>query len=142
MTKNNSVLKTIIKPAVSLVCTAAICITGAVCTNKVINKGTSDDGVSLSAANSDAYLTEAEAAAYLGLTESRLTILRKNLKKLEGSYMIYSYAEDGKDVEVVMYQKAKLDEIVAKLMGDRNSVNFKDLEEALAKAEKAEKDKK
>lgn len=136
---DKSFAESIIKPVVSLVCTAAICITGAVCVNKVINNGADKDGVSISAENDDAYLTEAEAAKYLGLDESRLVIMRKNLKKLEGAYMAYSYVEDGEEVTVVMYQKDKLDDIMEDLMKESGSVNFKYLEEILAKAEKADK---
>lgn len=133
-------LKSIITPVVSIICTAAICITGAVCVDKVIKK---DEGActSISAESEDAYLTEAEAAKYLGIDESRLVIMRKNLKKLEGSYMIYSYVEDGKDVSVVMYQKAKLDAAMAVNMKDSNSINFKYLEEVLSKSEAAKEAK-
>ncbi len=138
---SKSVKESIITPVVSLVCTAAICITGAVCVNKAVNKNA--DGVSLSAASEDAYLTEAETAKYLGIDESRLVIMRENLKMLDGAYVAYTYVgEDGKDVEVVMYQKAKLDKVMADFMKDRHSVNFKYIEEALAKAEKAEEAKK
>lgn len=137
---DKSFKETIITPVVAIACTAAICITGAVCVNKAI-KGSSTaaapETASASSANDDAYLTEAEAAAYLGLDEGRLVIMRKQLKYLEGTYMSYSYVKDGNDVEVVMYQKEKLDDVMADLMKKSNSINFKYLEEALAKAEAA-----
>lgn len=135
---SNKFTDSILTPVVSIVCTAAICITGAVCVNKVI-KNDAQSNVSISAESEDAYLTEAEAAKYLGLDEARLVILRKNLKKLEGSYMSYTYTENDKEVQVIMYQKDKLDKAMQDLMKDSNSINFKFLEEALAKAEKAEK---
>ena len=141
----NKSVSTFIKPAVSLICTAAICITGGVCATKAINKNADKNGVSLSATASDAYMTEAEAASYIGVDEGRMTIMRKNLKYFEGAYMKYSYAGDkGEDVEVVMYQKAKLDEIMSNLMKDKSNLNFKYLEEALAKVGKddAKADKK
>ncbi|MCQ2479879.1 MAG: hypothetical protein MJ120_04485 [Clostridia bacterium] len=133
---NKSVLEKIITPAVSLVCTAAICITGAACVSKVVNKDKKDGNVSISAQSEDAYMTEAEAAAYLGIDEARMMIMRKNLKYLEGTYIDYSF-RDGKDgmTEVVMYQKAKLDSVMAELMKDKNTINFKYIEEALEKAE-------
>lgn len=140
---NKSFPESLIKPAVSIVCTAAICITGAVCVNKAIKGNTAASPeatsapVSISSESNDAYLTEAEAAAYLGLDEGRLVIMRKQLKYLEGTYMCYSYVKDGNDVEVVMYQKEKLDDVMADLMKKSNSINFKYLEEALAKAEAA-----
>lgn len=133
---NKSVLEKIITPAVSLVCTAAICITGATCVSKVVNKDKKDGNVSISAQSEDAYMTEAEAAAYLGIDEARMTIMRKNLKYLEGTYIDYSFkGEDGEITEVVMYQKAKLDSVMADLMKDKNTINFKYIEEALEKAE-------
>ncbi len=131
-------LKSIITPVVSILCTAAVCVTGAVCVDKVVKN---DELVSssISQESKDAYLTEAEAAEYLGIDAGRLAIIRKNLKKLEGSYMIYSYVEDGKDVEIVVYQKDRLDAAMANYMKNSNSVNFKYLEEVLAKNEKAKK---
>lgn len=133
---NKSVFEKIITPAVSLVCTAAICITGAACVSKVVNKDKKDDGVSISAQSEDAYLTEAEAASYLGIDEARLSIMRKNLKYLEGTYIEYSFkGDDGEMTDVVMYQKAKLDSVMVELMKDKNTINFKYIEEALAKAE-------
>lgn len=135
---NKSFAESILTPVVSIVCTAAICITGAACVNKVV-KSDSVDGVAISDESRDAYMTEAEAAKYLGIEESRLVILRKNLKKLEGAYMSYAYVEDGKDVEVIMYQKDKLDDVMEDLMKDSNAINFKYLEEALAKADKGSK---
>ncbi len=133
---NKSVFEKVVAPAVSLVCTAAICITGAACVNKVVNKG-KDDGVYISAQSEDGYLTEAEAAKYLGIDEARLAIMRENLKYLEGSYIEYTFkGDDGEMVEVVMYQKAKLDSVMADLMKDKSTINFKYIEEALEKAAK------
>lgn len=140
--------ESLIKPVVSLVCTAAICITGAACVNKALKNDTApaepvpvaESAPAVSAENDNAYLTEAEAAKYIGIDAGRMAIMRKNLKMFDGAYMFYSYVgEDGKQVEIVMYQKDKLDSVMEKNMKDKGSVNFKYLEEALEKAEKAKK---
>ncbi len=121
--------KTIIPCIVAVLCTVAICCTAVFCFN------------SYKAANTSVksgYLTESEAAEYLGIDESRLVILRKNLKYLEGSYMLYSFVNDkGEEVSVCMYSKAQLDKVMDKMMDDSktNSINFKYIEEALKEAE-------
>ena len=79
-------------------------------------------------------MTEAQAAEYLGISENHLTIMRKNLKYLEGSYIVYSYVDDNdKDVSVCMYSKDELDKAVEKLMSKSrsSSINFKYIEDAI-----------
>lgn len=123
----NSILPSII----AVICTIAICLTAFLCVGKFTKEDTAKSNVS-------DYMTEAEAADYLGIDEARLTILRKNLKYLEGSYIIYSFAnESGEEVSVCMYSKSQLNKAVEKLMSDSktNSVNFKYIEEALKNAE-------
>lgn len=117
--------KTIISAVVSVICTAAICITAFLCVN---NYKKETDAVS------NDYMTEAQAAEYLGISESHLTIMRKNLKYLEGSYIVYSYVDDNdKDVSVCMYSKDELDKAVEKLMSksSSSSINFKYIEDAI-----------
>lgn len=122
--------KTIIHAIVSILCTAAICITAVVCVNNYKKDNAS------AVASSD-YITEAQAADYLGISESRLVILRQNLKYLEGSYIVYAYTNDkGEDVSVCMYSKTDLKKAVSEIMSDssKNKINFKYLEEAIEKA--------
>lgn len=133
--------KTIITTIVSVICTAAICITAFLCVGKVVKSRTDSSApdVKKSESQTPAYLTEAEAAAYLGIEEARLTILRKNLRYLEGSYIVYTYAdESGEEVSECIYSKSQLDKAVVKLMSDSktSSFNFKYLEEALKDTDK------
>ena len=133
--------KTIITSIVSVICTAAICITAFLCVGKALKPQPDADAAAIAKSESEApaYMTEAQAAAYLGIEESRLTILRKNLKYLEGSYIVYTYANDsGEEESVCIYSKAQLDKAIVKLMSDSktSSFNFKYLEEALKEAEK------
>ena len=117
--------KTIISAVVSVICTAAICITAFLCVNNYKKE---------TAAVSNDYMTEAQAAEYLGISENHLTIMRKNLKYLEGSYIVYSYVDDNdKDVSVSMYSKDELDKAVEKLMSksSSSSINFKYIEDAI-----------
>ena len=117
--------KTIISAVVSVICTAAICITAFLCVNNYKKE---------TAAVSNDYMTEAQAAEYLGISENHLTIMRKNLKYLEGSYIVYSYVDDNdKDVSACMYSKDELDKAVEKLMSksSSSSINFKYIEDAI-----------
>lgn len=117
--------KTIISAVVSVICTAAICITAFLCVNNY-KKDT--------ATGSNDYMTESQAAEYLGISEDHLIIMRKNLKYLEGSYIVYSYVDDNdKDVSVCMYSKDGLDEAIEKLMSKStsSSINFKYIEDAI-----------
>lgn len=117
--------KTIISAVVSVICTAAICITAFLCVNNYKKE---------TASVSNDYMTEAQAAEYLGISENHLTIMRKNLKYLEGSYIVYSYVDDNnQEVSLCMYSKDGLDKAVEKLMSKSNSssINFKYIEDAI-----------
>ncbi len=120
---------TIISCVVAVVCTVAICLTAIFCVNSYKTS---------TASAKNGFMTESEAAEYLGIDESRLVIIRKNLKYLEGSYMLYSFVnENGEEVSVCMYSKTQLDKVLSKMMDDgkTNSINFKYIEEALKEAE-------
>ncbi len=119
--------KTIIKSVVAILCTVALCVT-----------------ISLSTKTTDTtkeygdYMTEAQAAEYLGISEKRLSIMRVNLDYLDGAFMSYTYVENGEDITVHMYSKQALNDTMAKLMADngKRNLNFKFLEEILDKQEK------
>lgn len=113
-------VKTIIKCAVAVLCTVAICVTIFVCTGK--SEETAPD-----------YMTEAQAAEYLGVSAERLEIMRKNLKYLEGAYVSYSYEENGEVVTVYMYSKQALNDTMAELMDNegRKNINFKYIEQII-----------
>ncbi len=120
--------KTIIKSIVAILCTIAICVTiGVVFADNSKSEEVYGD-----------YMTEAQAAEYLGITEERLAIMRVNLDYMDGAFMVYSYVEDGEDVISYMYSKQALNDVMAKLMADngKRSINFKILEEVLAEQEK------
>lgn len=113
-------VKTIIKCAVAVLCTVAICVTIFVCTGK-------------SGETTPDYMTEAQAAEYLGVSAERLEIMRKNLKYLEGAYVSYSYEENGEVVTVYMYSKQALNDTMAELMDNegRKNINFKYIEQII-----------
>lgn len=113
-------VKTIIKCAVAVLCTVAICVTIFVCTGK-------------SGETAPDYMTETQAAEYLGVSAERLEIMRKNLKYLEGAYVSYSYEENGEVVTVYMYSKQALNDTMAELMDNegRKNINFKYIEQII-----------
>ena len=113
-------VKTIIKCVVAILCTIAICVTVFLCTGK--STETAPD-----------YMTEAQAAEYLGVSAERLEIMRKNLKYLEGAYVSYSYEENGEVVTVYMYSKQALNDTMAELMDSeaKKNINFKYIEQIL-----------
>lgn len=109
---------TIIASIVAILCTAAICTTYAV---------KSPAKKADSAASSDTtYMTEAEAADYIGVTDEVMKMMRENLKSFEGAYVSYYYTNaDGKEVNDIVYNKAALDKAVQKIMSEQGSLNFK-----------------
>ncbi len=113
-------VKTIIKCAVAILCTVAICVTIFVCTGK--SGDTTPD-----------FMTEAQAAEYLGVSAERLEIMRKNLKYLEGAYVAYSYEDNGEVVTVYMYSKQALNDTMAELMDSegKKNINFKYIEQII-----------
>ena len=109
---------TIIASRVAILCTAAICTTYAV---------KSPAKKADSAVSSDTtYMTEAEAADYIGVTDEVMKMMRENLKSFEGAYVSYYYTNaDGKEVNDIVYNKAALDKAVQKIMSEQGSLNFK-----------------
>lgn len=109
---------TIIASIVAILCTAAICTTYA-----VKSPAKKADG----AVSSDTtYMTEAEAADYIGVTDEVMKMMRENLKSFEGAYVSYYYTNaDGKEVNDIVYNKAALDKAVQKIMSEQGSLNFK-----------------
>lgn len=117
---------TIIASIVAVICTAALCLTFIFAGGK--------SNAEPAAASDDKYVTESEAAEYLGISEEVVQMLRVNLKKLEGSYMSYTYTDEaGKEVTKIVYDKDKLDDAVAALMKDTGALNFKYIQESLKK---------
>lgn len=121
---------TILASIVAIICTAAICITCVMTFNaskKVDN--------SLTPAAQAEYLSEADAAEYIGVTDEVMEMLRKDLKYFEGSYMTYSYNDaDGNLQTDVVYRKSSLDEAVKKYMDKTGALNFKYIQEQKAKS--------
>ena len=109
---------TIIASIVAILCTAAICTTYAV---------KSPAKKADSAVSSDTtYMTESEAADYIGVTDEVMKMMRENLKSFEGAYVSYYYTNaDGKEVNDIVYNKAALDKAVQKIMSEQGSLNFK-----------------
>lgn len=115
---------TIIGAIVAVLCTAAICVTYAV------KAPTKNDSVSV--ADGKAYMTEVEAADYLGVSEEIMQMLREDLKKLEGSYVSYYYTDaKGNEVNSIVYNKEALDDVMKEIMSSEkeNSFNFKYLQQ-------------
>lgn len=117
--------KTIISCIVAILCTVAVCVTYAV-------KAPSDTkNTSSSVSDSSSYMTEKEAADYIGVSENVLNMMRVKLRYMEGAYMSYTYTNDsGKEVTEIVYKKDKLDAVVEKLMKDSNALNFRYIEKA------------
>lgn len=117
--------KTIITCIVSVLCTVALCVTIFVCTGNGNTEAAPD------------YMTETQAAEYLGISAERLEIMRKNLKYLEGAYVSYSYEVDGKTETVYMYSKQALNDTMAELMDNesKKNINFKYIEQILSEQE-------
>lgn len=113
---------TIIASIVAILCTAAICTTYAV---------KSPAKKADSAVSSDTtYMTEAEAADYIGVTDEVMKMMRENLKSFEGAYVSYYYTNaDGKEVNDIVYNKVALDKAVQKIMSEQGSLNFKYIQE-------------
>lgn len=125
---------TIIASVVAILCTLAICITYGVCTPKETEK------TAVAAAGESKYLTEKEAAEYLGVTEEIMQIMRERLKYLEGSYMKYMYVNDkGEDEVILVYNKDKLDAKFAEIASKSSTLNFKYFQEKAAESTTAAK---
>lgn len=119
---------TIISSVVAIICVAALCITYAV-TGK--NTAVADNNPVAGSAVADSdYLTEEEAAAYIGVPTEIMQMMREKLGYFKGAYMLYIYNDaDGKEVESVVYNKEDLNEAVSKLSEENNALSFKFLQE-------------
>ncbi len=114
---------TVIASIVAVLCTAAICVTYAV-KSPVNKKETS------AVASDTTYMTEEEAADYIGVTDDVMKMMRENLKSFEGAYVAYYYTDaQGKEVTDIVYNKAALDKAVAKIMSEQGALNFKYIQE-------------
>lgn len=119
---------TIIASIVAVLCTAAICVTYAV--KSPANK----KEVSAVAADTT-YMTEAEAADYIGVTDEVMKMMREKLKSFEGAYVSYYYTDaEGKEVNDIVYNRAALDKAVSKIMTEQGALNFKYIQEAASEA--------
>ncbi len=126
---------TIISSVVAIVCVAALCITYAVAgkntntADSAVNAQTNPAAVSAAAANDD-YMTEDEAAAYIGVPTDIMQMMREKLGYFKGAYMSYIYLDaDGKEVKSIVYNKDALNDAVAKLSKDTGALSFKFLQE-------------
>ncbi len=111
---------TIISCVVAILCVAALCATYAVCT---------PSNQPEAAVVAD-YLTEEEAADYIGVTDEVMLMLREKLGFFKGAYMVYTYTDvNGKEVTDIVYSKSALDTAVEKIMTEHGALNFKYLQQ-------------
>lgn len=134
---DTSITKTIIKSAVAVVCTAALCVTYATSNaDKKVKSVTKSDSAVIETIDPDtSYISEAEAAKYIGITETALKTIREKVPQyLKGAYMTYTYYnEKNEEVTSVVYSKAALDGVIEKLMNsDDNYINLRYIQEAKA----------
>lgn len=120
---------TIISSAVAIICVAALCLTYA-----LVGKNSSDsvtpDNASASIAVNDDYLTEEEAASYIGVPTDIMQMMREKLGYFKGAYMSYMYLDaEGNEVKSVVYNKDALNDAVAKLSEETGALSFKFLQE-------------
>ncbi len=110
---------TIISCVVAILCVVALCATYAVCTP--------DTQAETVVAE---YLTEEEAADYIGVTDEVMTMMRSKLGFFKGAYMTYIYLDaNGNEVTDIVYNKTELDKALKTLMTDKNALSFKFLQE-------------
>ena len=114
---------TVIASIVAVLCTAAICVTYAV-------KSPANVKETSAVATDTTYMTQAEAAEYIGVTDDVMKMMREKLKSFEGAYVSYYYINaEGKEVNDIVYNKAALDKAVEKIMKDQGALNFKYIQE-------------
>ena len=126
---------TIISSVVAIVCVVALCVTYAVvgkggknADNTAVAQNNTADIVA--AAANDDYMTEAEAAAYIGVSTEIMQMMRENLGFFKGAYMNYMYLDaEGKEVNSVVYNKEALNDEVAKISKEKGALSFKFLQE-------------
>lgn len=110
---------TIISCIVAILCVVALCVTYAVCTPST-----------KSATEVADYLTEAEAADYIGVTDEVMVMIREKLGLFKGAFMSYTYKDaSGNEVTDIVYNKEALDEAVEKMMDEYGALNFKYVQE-------------
>jgi hypothetical protein len=125
-----SMKNTVIASIVAVLCTAAICVTYAV-------KSPANVKETSAVAADTTYMTEAEAAEYIGVTDDVMKMMREKLKSFEGAYVSYYYTNaEGKEVNDIVYNKAALDKAVEKIMKDQGALNFKYIQEVTTKEAK------
>lgn len=112
---------TIISCIVAVLCVVALCVTYASCTPK-----TEDTAVAGAYAD---YLSEEEAAEYIGVPAEIMEMMRVKLGYFKGAYMNYIYLEDGKQIESIVYNREALNEAVEKLNKEVGALSFKFLQE-------------
>ena len=121
---------TVIASIVAVLCTAAICVTYAV-------KSPANVKETSAVAADTTYMTEAEAAEYIGVTDDVMKMMREKLKSFEGAYVSYYYTNaEGKEVNDIVYNKAALDKAVEKIMKDQGALKFKYIQEVTTKEAK------
>ena len=117
---------TIISCIVAILCVVALCATYAGCT-----PATQSEAAAVAV---DEYLTEEEAAEYIGVTDEVMTMMREKLGFFKGAYMTYIYLDaNGNEVTDIVYNKTELDKAVKTLMADKNALSFKFLQEKTEK---------
>lgn len=139
--KSNALgINTIVSSAVALVCAAALCVTYATVGKKAAAPAetttaagqavTASPEAVAAAANSDEYMTEAEAAAFIGVPENIMVMMREKLGYFKGAYMNYIYLDaNNKEVSSIVYNKAALNTEVAKITKETGALSFKFLQE-------------
>ncbi|MBQ8574776.1 MAG: hypothetical protein IJ447_01860 [Clostridia bacterium] len=109
---------TVISCIVAILCVVALCVTYAVCTPSTQPAEFAD------------YLTEEEAADYIGVSDEVMVMIREKLGLFKGAFMTYTYTDaSGKEVTDIVYNKAALDEAVEKMMSEHSGLNFKYLQD-------------
>ncbi len=106
---------TIISSVVAIICVVALCLTYAFCTPKNETTEVIPD-----------YMTEAEAADYIGVSDEVMLMIREKLGLFKGAFMTYTYTDkSGKEVTDIVYNKDALDKAVEKMMNEQGGLNFK-----------------
>lgn len=119
---------TVIASIVAIICTAAVCVTLFIKLPAVSDKS----GANTPSADK-AYMTETEAADYIGVNEDVMKMMREKLKSFEGAYVSYYYTDaEGKEVNSIVYNREALDKIMNSIAADKNNhaFNFKYIQEA------------
>ncbi len=119
---------TIISSVVAVICVAALCLTYAFVGR---NDAAAEPAETIAAvAENNDYLTEEEAAAYIGVPTDIMQMMREKLGYFKGAYMHYMYLDaEGNEVKSVVYNKDALNDAVAKLSKETGALSFKFLQE-------------